>query len=101
MDEIYDTDEDHGDVIVSNSSRFTDVVLSIFLFIWFAFGNYWVFSIYQPNFAHMLHDPSNWCDETVYMFAFIQICISYGVMGVIGFLSVVLAICQKMNEDKS
>ena len=101
LDEIYDTDEDNGDVIMSKSSRFSEAVLSIFLFIWFVVGNYWVFSIWVPNFHQLLHDPSNWCDKTVYLFAFVQICIGYGLMGLIGFLSCILGLCHRFNMDKN
>jgi len=36
-----------GVVLVSRSTRFSQMVLSVFLVIWFACGNYWVFSVYR------------------------------------------------------
>lgn len=102
LDEIMDEDDGNGDVIVSKSSRFSEAVLSLFLFIWFIFGNYWVLSIYKPHFDLLLHEPSNWCDRTVYMFAFIQICICYGTMGLIAFIIVILGICHRCcGADKA
>ena len=101
IDEMYVEGEDHSDVIVSKSSKFTEAVLSIFLFIWFIIGNYWVFKVWQPNFEQLLHEPSNWCDKTVYMFATIQIFGCYGLMGLILLLSVLLALCHKLQADKS
>ena len=101
LDEIYDTGEDNGDVIVSKSSKFSEAVLSLFLFVWFIVGNYWVFNVWKPNFVQLLHEPSNWCDKTVYMFAVIQIFGCYGVMGLILILSVILAICHKFQGDSS
>ena len=101
LDEIYEPDEDNGDVIMSKSSRFSEALLSAFLFIWFICGNYWVFGIWRPNFKQMLHEPSNWCDKTVYMFAVIQIMIGYSIMGLIILLMLILSICHRYTADKS
>lgn len=101
LDEIMDEDDGNGDVIMSKSSRFSEAVLSLFLFIWFIFGNYWVLGIYKPHFQLLLHEPSNWCDKTVYMFAFIQICICYGLMGLIAIIMCILGMCHRCTADKS
>ena len=86
-------DEQAG--MMSKSSAFSDTILSLFLFIWFIFGNYWVFRIYKPNFVQLLHEPSNWCDESVYMFAVGQIIGCYGLMGVIFIMTIFTAVCFK------
>ena len=106
LDDIYvDEDDDgHGDILMSKSSRFSEALLSIFLFIWFACGNYWVLHIWKPNFKQLLHEPSNWCDQTVYMFAFGQIMGCYALMGLIIFLTSCLVFCHKCTAiayDKS
>ena len=36
-----------GVVLVSRSTRFSQLILTVFLAIWFAFGNYWVFNVYH------------------------------------------------------
>lgn len=36
-----------GVVFVSRSTRFSQMVLSLFLTIWFACGNFWVFRVYR------------------------------------------------------
>ncbi len=99
LDDIYEPDEDTGGVIASKSSRFTEIVLSLFLLVWFALGNYWVLHIWKPSFHQMLDDPNNWCDRTVYMFAFIQILICYGVMGLILLLTGILAACHRCTSE--
>ena len=80
-DDDYDDDDDYNSVMVSRSSRFTEVVLSGFLVVWFVAGNYWVLSVWPPNYVHALHEPSNWCDKTVYLVAVVQIISSYAVVG--------------------
>jgi len=36
-----------GVVLVSRSTRFSQLILTVFLAIWFACGNYWVFNVYH------------------------------------------------------
>ena len=61
-----DIDEDQ-----SMSTKFIDGVLNLFLFTWFIAGNIWVYSKYKPNPRPPLHEPMNYCNPTLYMFAFL------------------------------
>ena len=97
LDDVYDGDDGNGDMIMSKSSRFSEAILSIFLFVWFIFGNYWVLRVWQPNFKQLLHEPSNWCDQTVYMFAFGQIMACYGLMALIFLLTCILVLCHRCS----
>ena len=99
IDEVYDVEEDHGDLIMSKSSQFSETVLSLFLFSWFVCGNFWTFHIWKPEFIQPLHNPTNWCDGTVYMFAVIQIFGCYALMGLILILSLVLAVCHRCSAS--
>lgn len=38
----FESGEESGISGLSKSSRFIDIVISLFLFVWFCFGNYWV-----------------------------------------------------------
>ena len=87
-DEEEEVDEDQ-----SMSSKFIDGVLNLFLFTWFIAGNIWVYSHYKPNPAPPVHDPLNYCDPVLYMFAFWVITVSYIVMGAICFCTCCLGIC--------
>uniref|UniRef100_A0A667YBX2 Uncharacterized protein n=1 Tax=Myripristis murdjan TaxID=586833 RepID=A0A667YBX2_9TELE len=58
-----------------------NISLSLFLFIWFIFGNYHVYSIYPPNYNKDTADPIGvrpHCNRTVYLFAFWTITLIYG-----------------------
>lgn len=103
LDDVYDPDADNGDLVMSRSSKFSDIVMSLFLFIWFVCGNYWIFHLWQPNFKQLLHEPSNWCDRTVYMFAFCQILGCYSLMALIALLICILTLCHRYTTlfDKS
>ncbi|XP_076330442.1 transmembrane protein 272-like isoform X1 [Tachypleus tridentatus] len=74
------TRADVDEVLITTSSKLTDLALSVFLLVWFVFGNYWVLEIYKPRFEPLLHDPNNWCAKPVYLFSLIHLSICYGVM---------------------
>ena len=88
-----------GDLIVSNSSRFTETVLSLFLLVWFICGNYWVLHVYMPEFEQPLLDPKNWCDKRTYLFALVQILGSYCLMAFLIVLSCMLAVCHRYTSS--
>jgi len=99
-DDMSDDDDDDirsgGVVSTSRSSQISDLALTVFLVVWFACGNYWVLSVWRPSHEQPLFDPSNWCDRTVYMFAFIQIIICDCLTAVVGAsLALLLAVCYK------
>lgn len=83
-----DIDEDQ-----SMSTKFIDGVLNLFLFTWFIAGNIWVYSKYKPHPIPLPSDPLNYCNPTLYMFAFWVITASYILMGSICFCICCLGVC--------
>lgn len=83
-----DIDEDQ-----SMSTKFIDGVLNLFLFTWFIAGNIWVYSKYKPNPYPPPSDPLNYCNPTLYLFAFWVITASYILMGSICFCICCLGVC--------
>lgn len=78
VDVFYDAHESEG-AFASRTYKMMDIILSMFLFAWLIVGTYWVFKIWEPHYKQLLHEPSDWCDRSVYMFAVYQIigCYSY------------------------
>jgi len=72
---------------------FFDGIISLFLFSWFIAGNIWVYSKYKPNFVAPTHEPLNYCNKTLYMFAFWVITASYLILGMICFCTCCLGLC--------
>ncbi|CAF1074160.1 unnamed protein product [Brachionus calyciflorus] len=65
----------------SNGARVVDALISLFLLIWFIVGNYWVISIWKPNFIQPPEiDSHKWCEETVYMSAVFQLILFYALI---------------------
>lgn len=78
---------------LSNTSNFMDGILNIFMFAWFIAGNIWVYAHYKPNEKPPLHDPLDYCNPTLYWFAFWVVTVSYVIMGTICFCICCLGAC--------
>ena len=83
----------HDDIDLLTMTRMTNIALNIFHCVWFAFGHYWVFNIWKPHFRAPLHEPRNWCDETVFMFSFYQLIICHTVIAILVAASTVMCCC--------
>ncbi|XP_074073290.1 transmembrane protein 272 isoform X3 [Macrotis lagotis] len=84
---IDDDDDDEYPWRQNAHKYYIHLILSLFLFIWFILGNYWVFSIYLPNFIPPFHHPQDYCDKTLYLFAVSVLLISHSVLFLLGFCS--------------
>ncbi|CAF0851632.1 unnamed protein product [Brachionus calyciflorus] len=77
---------------LNKGSRVTDAIISTFLFIWFLIGNYWIWSIYQPNYEMELLEPNNWCSKKLYIFSIVHLYTYYSICGFIVLLVILLTI---------
>ncbi|XP_047738048.1 uncharacterized protein LOC125178413 [Hyalella azteca] len=84
-------DDGLDEIFTSISYRATDVVLSVFLVVWFGLGNYWVYKIYLPRYEAPLFQPNDWCSKTVYLFALSQLLFVYTVTAVLLLISISLS----------
>ncbi|XP_062582907.1 transmembrane protein 272-like [Saccostrea cucullata] len=94
LDSYYDSYVHEG-LYVSQTYRFMDVTLTLFLIGWLVTGSHWVFEVWEPPYSQPLHEPSNWCDRTVYRFAVYQIIGSYCFLFIVLTASCVLTIYHK------
>ncbi|XP_066578735.1 transmembrane protein 272 [Amia ocellicauda] len=65
---------------------------SLFLFCWFITGNVWIYSIYQPNYTP---GAADFCNKTLYLFAFWTTTLVYILLGVllVGGCCALLCVC--------
>lgn len=64
-------------VSIIHGSKYTDIILSIFLIIWFIFGNIWILSVYKPRYEQYLYEPSKFCYKSVYIVSLSNLCLYY------------------------
>ncbi|XP_056601297.1 transmembrane protein 272-like isoform X1 [Triplophysa dalaica] len=55
-------------------------LVSLFLFCWFIAGNVWIYSIYQPSYTP---DTDQYCNKTLYLFAFWTTTLVYIFLGMV------------------
>lgn len=84
---IDDDDDDEYPWRQNAHKYYIHLTLSLFLFLWFILGNYWVFSVYLPNFIPPFHQPQDYCDKTLYIFAVGVLIISHTVLFLLIFCS--------------
>ncbi|XP_065586383.1 transmembrane protein 272 isoform X1 [Cyrtonyx montezumae] len=84
---IDDDDDDEYPWRQNAHKYYIHLILSLFLFLWFILGNYWVFSVYLPNFIPPFHQPQDYCDKTLYIFAVGVLIISHTVLFLLIFCS--------------
>ncbi|XP_078056891.1 transmembrane protein 272 [Mustelus asterias] len=66
-------------------------VISLFSFIWFITGNVWIYQIYEPDYIDKA--SPNYCDRTLYLFAFWTTTVTYILLGIALFLGFCGLLC--------
>uniref|UniRef100_A0A672H0S7 Uncharacterized protein n=1 Tax=Salarias fasciatus TaxID=181472 RepID=A0A672H0S7_SALFA len=66
-----------------------NVLTSVFIFCWFITGNVWIYSIYKPDYKKNTTNIEQYCNKTLYLFAFWTTTLVYIILG----LSLVCGCC--------
>ncbi|XP_062571713.1 uncharacterized protein LOC134233733 [Saccostrea cucullata] len=92
---LRDDDDDtiRDDSELMTLTKVTHACLTLFLCIWFVFGNFWLFRLGIPKFTAPLHEPKNWCDRMVFNFTLWQIVICHILLGVMFIFCVTFCLC--------
>lgn len=104
MSDIVDDEDATGGITgptTGSGSKCIDGSITLFLIIWFGFGNYWVFSIYKPRFKQPAdYDSMNWCSEQAYMTAVYHIFAVYGLTAAFLLILLLVVIYSKCCRVK-
>ncbi|CAF3753964.1 unnamed protein product [Rotaria sordida] len=60
-----------------NGSTFMEVLTTLFLIVWFIYGNYLLCRYRLPRFEQTTEDPENWCSKNVYFLTIISVAYTY------------------------
>ncbi|XP_020145865.2 transmembrane protein 272 [Microcebus murinus] len=71
------------------------LILSLFLFLWFILGNYWVFSVYLPDFIPPFQQPQGYCDKILYLFAVGVLALSHTALALLVLGSACVYVCSR------
>ena len=83
LEDVDDDDDGTEDVVLSRFVRFSNIGLTLFLSVWFIFGNIWFYSIWEPHYQQPLHEPNNWCDKSLYWYTFYNFIVCYSLSALI------------------
>ncbi|XP_047286234.1 transmembrane protein 272 isoform X1 [Homo sapiens] len=93
---VIDDDDDDEYPWRQNAHRYyIHLLLSLFLFLWFILGNYWVFSVYLPDFLPPFQQPQDYCDKTLYLFAVGVLALSHTVLVLLLLCSGCVYLCSR------
>ncbi|XP_033615922.1 transmembrane protein 272 [Fukomys damarensis] len=92
---IDDDDDDEYPWRQNVHKYYIHLILSLFLFLWFILGNYWVFSVYRPDFIPPFQQPQAYCDRTLYLFAVGVLALSHTVLVLLILGSSYVYMCSK------
>ncbi|CAF4982368.1 unnamed protein product, partial [Rotaria magnacalcarata] len=56
---------------------FMDVLTTLFLIVWFIYGNHIIYRYRIPHFEQTTEDPENWCTKNVYLLTMISVAYTY------------------------
>jgi len=70
-------DEESNEFTLERRKSPLKAFITTFMFVWFVMGSFWVYKEYEPSYNP--HDD-NYCNPTVYLFAFWVITSSYIVL---------------------
>lgn len=94
---IGDDDADEYPWRQNANKYYVHIILSLFLFVWFLLGNYWVFSVFQPNFITPFHQPQNYCRKSLYLFAVFVLTLSHTVLLLLLCCGVCVHVCSQTS----
>ncbi|XP_042300262.1 transmembrane protein 272 isoform X2 [Sceloporus undulatus] len=94
---IDDDDDDEYPWRQNAHKYYIHLTLSLFLFLWFILGNYWVFSVYLPNFIPPFHHPQDYCDKILYIFAVGVLVVSHTILVLLIFCSCCIYCCSRQQ----
>ncbi len=57
-----------------------DVLTTLFLIVWFIYGNHLIWRHRLPRFEPIIEDPENWCSKNVYFLTLISVAYTYALV---------------------
>jgi hypothetical protein len=67
-----------------------DVLTTLFLLVWFVYGNYLIWHHRLPNFEQTTEDPENWCSKNVYILTLISVAYTYAFVTLMVFIILIV-----------
>jgi hypothetical protein len=76
-----------------------DVLTTLFLIVWFIYGNYLIYHYRFPRFEQTTEDPENWCAKNVYLLTVISVAYAYALVTLM-VLIVLIVVCTVHFQNR-
>ena len=82
------------------SKTFMDVLTTLFLIVWFIYGNHILYRYRLPRFEQTTEDPEHWCKKNVYLLTIISVAYTYALMTLMLFVVLIVVITVHLRNRR-
>jgi phosphatidylserine synthase len=76
-----------------------DVMTTLFLIVWFIYGNHLIYRYRFPRFEQTTEDPEHWCTKNVYMLTVMSVAYTYALVTLM-ILIVLIVVCTVHFQNR-
>ncbi len=76
-----------------------DVLSTLFLIVWFVYGNHIIYRYRFPRFEQTIEDPEHWCTKNVYLLTLISVAYTYALVTLM-VLILLIVICTVHCQNR-
>ena len=77
-----------------------DILTTLFLVVWFVYGNYLIWHHRLPRFEQTTEDPENWCAKNVYLLTLISVAYTYATVTLMILIVVIVVLTVHLHNRR-
>ena len=77
-----------------------DILTTLFLVVWFVYGNYLIWHHRLPRFEQTTEDPENWCAKNVYLLTLISVAYTYASVTLMILIVVIVVLTVHLHNRR-
>lgn len=77
-----------------------DVLTTLFLIVWFIYGNNIIYRYRFPRFEQTTEDPENWCSKNVYLLTIISVAYTYALVSLMLFTVITVVVTVHIRNRR-
>ena len=82
------------------SKTFMDVLTTLFLIVWFVYGNHILYRYRLPSFEQTTEDPEHWCTKNVYLLTIISVAYTYALVTLMLLIVLIVVITVHLRNRR-
>ena len=77
-----------------------EVLTTLFLIVWFIYGNHIIYRYRFPRFEQTTEDPENWCSKNVYLLTIISVAYTYALVSLMLFTVITVVVTVHIRNRR-